>query len=117
MEAAKSLNEEALEATITYLEGLPTGTSTQSAIANIDAWEQKLRQEGKPQWNTIADELSNLKNLLTSGQLSGKAISSSLIRVGELTQQSANSADERISINLQKLGGWLIKVGKAINNG
>ncbi len=115
MESAKSPNEEALEATVTYLEGLPTGTSTDSAIANIDGWEQKLRQEGKPEWTTIADELKNLKNILTSGQLSGKAISTSLTKLGELTQQSAKTADKSIADDLQKLGGWLIKMAKAIN--
>jgi hypothetical protein len=114
MEASKSTNEEALEATVTYLEGLPTGTSTKSAIDNISGWEQKLREGGKAEWNTIADELSNLKKILTSGKLDGKPISNSLIRLGELTQQSAADADKNIADDLQKLGGWLIKIGKGI---
>jgi hypothetical protein len=114
MEASKSTNEEALEATVTYLEGLPTGTSTKSAIDNISGWEQKLREGGKAEWNIIADELSNLKNLLTSGRLDGKPISNSLIRLGELTQQSAAGADKSIADDLRKLGGWLIKMGKGI---
>ncbi len=114
MEAAKSPNEEALEATVTYLEGLPTGTSTDSAIANVDAWEQKLRAEGKPQWNTIADELSTLKKCLTSGNLNGKAISQSLLKLGDLTTQSAATANPSISDDLKKLGGWLTKLGNTL---
>jgi hypothetical protein len=113
---SKSTNEVALESTVTYLEGLPTGTSTKSAIDNISGWEQKLREGGKPEWNTIADELTNLKKLLISGSLDGKPISNSLIRLGELTQQTAKDADKSIADDLQKLGGWLIKVGKGIDN-
>jgi hypothetical protein len=113
---SKSTNEVALESTVTYLEGLPTGTSTKSAIDNISGWEQKLREGGKPEWNTIADELKNLKNLLISGSLDGKPISNSLIRLGELTQQTAKDADKSIADDLQKLGGWLIKMGKGIDN-
>jgi hypothetical protein len=116
MEAEKSTNEVALEATVTYLEGLPTGTSTKSAIDNISGWEQKLREGNKPEWNTIADELNTLKKLLTSGSLEGKPISQSLIRLGELTRQTALNADKSIADDLQKLGGWLIKIGKSITN-
>lgn len=116
MEAEKSTNEVALEATVTYLEGLPTGTSTQSAIDNISGWEQRLREGSKPEWNTIADELNNLKKLLTSGSLQGSPISNCLIRLGELTQQTAVSADKSIADDLQKLGGWLIKMGKSIRS-
>jgi hypothetical protein len=113
---SKSTNEVALESTVTYLEGLPTGTSTKSAIDNISGWEQKLREGGKPEWNTIADELKNLKGLLISGRLEGRPISDSLIRLGGLTQQSATNADKSIADDLQKLGGWLIKMGKGIIN-
>lgn len=114
MEAAKSPNEEALEATVTYLEGLPTGTSTDSAIANVDAWEQKLRAEGKAEWNAIADELSRLKSQLSSGNLNGKTISQSLLRLGDLTTQSAAMADHSITDDLKKLGGWLTKLGNML---
>lgn len=114
MESEKSTNEVALESTVTYLEGLPTGTSTKSAIDNIAGWEQKLREGNKPEWNTIADELTTLKQLLTSGRMEGKQISKSLIRLGELTQQTATSAESNIADDLKKLGSWLIKIGNAI---
>jgi hypothetical protein len=114
MEATKSPNEEALEATVTYLEGLPTGTSTDSAVANVDAWEQKLRAEGKAEWKTIADELSILKSCLTSGKLDGKVISQSLLKLGDLTTKSAENADRSISDDLRKLGGWLTKLGNTL---
>lgn len=114
MEAAKSPNNEGLEATITYLEGLPTGTSTDSAIDNISSWEEKLRADGKPEWNTIADELRNLKGFLRSGNMDGKAISTSLLNLGELTTQSATGADQAIAGNLKKLGSWLTKLGETL---
>jgi hypothetical protein len=114
MEGEKSINEQTLEATITYLEGLPTGTSTDSAIANVDAWEQKLRSENKPEWTGIADELKNLKGFLTVGQLDGNAISQSLIRLGDLTTQSASGADASIADDLRKLGKWLTRLGQSL---
>ncbi|QHT69480.1 hypothetical protein GXP67_23960 [Rhodocytophaga rosea] len=114
MEGEKSINEQTLEATITYLEGLPTGTSTDSAIANVDAWEQKLRSENKPEWTDIADELKNLKGFLTAGRLDGRAISQSLLRLGELTTKSASGADTSIANDLRKLGKWLTKLGESL---
>lgn len=114
MEAAKSANEEALESTITYLEGLPTGTSTDSAIANIDGWEERLRTTGKPEFKTIADELQELKKHLTSGNLDGKNISKTLISLGQHTTQAASQADSAVSERLQKLGGWLTKLGETV---
>src|SRR6476661_5830948 len=44
-------DQEALSATITYLEGLPTGVAMESAIENIQAWQQRLRDAGKPELN------------------------------------------------------------------
>jgi hypothetical protein len=114
MEGEKSTNEQTLEATITYLEGLPTGTSTDSAIANIDSWEQKLRSENKPEWDSIAEELKNLKGFLTAGQLNGKAISQTLIRLGDLTTKSASGADASIANDLRKLGKWLTRLGQSL---
>jgi glutamate mutase epsilon subunit len=115
MEGQKSTNEQTLEATITYLEGLPTGTSTESAIENIDGWEKKLRSENKPEWNSIADELKNLKSFLTTGQLDGTSISQSLIRLGNLTTQSASGADDSIADDLKKLGKWLTRLGQSLS--
>jgi hypothetical protein len=114
MEAAKSPNEEALEATVTYLEGLPTGTSTDSAIANIDGWEERLRASDKPEFKTIADELQTLKKHLISGNLDGKAISKTLISLGQHTTNAASQADSAIAERLQKLGGWLTKLGETV---
>jgi hypothetical protein len=114
MEAAKSPNVEALEATITYLEGLPTGTSTDSAIANIDGWEEKLRTSDKPEFTIIADELQTLKKHLTSGNLDGKAISQTLISLGGNTTKAAAQADSTIAERLQKLGSWLTKLGETV---
>lgn len=114
MEAAKSPDEEALEATITYLEGLPTGTSTDSAIANIDGWEERLRQSDNSQFKTIADELQTLKKHLTTGNLDGKAISKTLISLGEHTTKAASQADNAIAERLRTLGGWLTKLGETV---
>lgn len=114
MESGKSTNEQSLEATVTYLEGLPTGTSTDSAIENVDAWEQKLRSENKPEWNSIADELKNLKGFLTVGKLDGSAISQCLLRLGDMTTRSASTADASIADDLRKLGKWLTTLGHSL---
>jgi hypothetical protein len=111
MQDSQSTNELGLQATLKFLEGLPTGTEMQSAIDNIDSWEQTIRKTGQEELLYIADELKKLRNLLSAKELDGKAIGQSLITIGGHTHTAAGNADKQISDELQSLGNWLQKVG------
>lgn len=111
---AQQTDQEALSATITYLEGMPTGVDIESAVENIQAWQQRLRDAGKPDLNGIADHLGSLIKYLTTPDPDGKAIGRSLIQIGEMTMKAANDADAGIGSLMKILGNWLKKVGESL---
>ncbi len=117
MENNKEVNQETLDATITYLEGLPTDVDQNTAVANIDAWAEKVRNTDKPGMADIADELQTLRSLLfsgTGGQRDGKAIGDSMHRLGEQTIKAAEHADASVAEKLKTLGKWLSRVGQGL---
>ena len=105
-------DNESLDATITYLEGLPTGTDINSAIENVQAWQQKLRAADQPELNQIADELGSLIQYLSAPEPDGKAIGRLLIQIGEHTMASANAASAGTGTKVKSLGNWLKEVGE-----
>lgn len=114
MQPNKSITEESLDATVTYLEGLPTGTSTDSAVKNILSWQETLTKSGKAEFNEISTELGNLASLLSNGALDGKAIGRSMIKIGEDTMKASNQVDQTVGTRLKVLGNWLKKVGESL---
>jgi hypothetical protein len=117
MENNKQVNQETLDATITYLEGLPTDVDQGTAVANIDGWAEKLRDTDKPGMQDIADELSTLRSLLfsgTGGQRDEKAIGASMHKLGEQTIKAAEQADASVADKLKTLGKWLSRVGQGL---
>jgi hypothetical protein len=118
MENKKEVNQETLDATITYLEGLPTDVDQGTAVANIDAWAEKVRSTDKPGMQEIADELQTLRSLLfsgTGGARDGKAIGSSMHKLGEQTKKAAEHADSSVADKLRTLGKWLSQVGQGLS--
>ncbi len=105
---------ETLDATITYLEGLPTGVETESAVESVDAWISTLKADGRPELTLVANELQNLLGLLSASQLDGKAIGKAMISLGNLTNQTVSLAEKPIADRLFKLASWLTKAGQAM---
>ena len=115
MEEQRTITEETLDATIVYLEGLPTTVSPESAVSSISDWEHRVRSAGKPELTAVADELANLGKLLASGDLDGHAIGTSMTKLGEYTTLAAHQGGSGpLSARLIKLGDWLSKVGKTM---
>lgn len=114
MKESLSLIEQGLQATLKYLEGLPTSTDTSSAVANIEDWEKILRDNGQVEFQYIADELQNLRVLLKAEKLDGKAIGQTMITLGEHTGTAAAHVDPKVADEIQSLGKWLQRVGQGL---
>jgi hypothetical protein len=111
---AKQPVQEVLSATITYLEGLPTGVNLESAVENIQSWQQKIREANQPEMNEIADHMGGLIKYLTTSEPDGKAIGRSMVQLGELVMVAANQVEAGAGSQLKKLGNWLKEAGEAM---
>lgn len=114
MNASKFAYQELLQATVTYLEGLPTGTSVESAVANISEWEKQIRAANQSEFLPVADDLNELKKLLSGGEPKGEKIKPVLRRLSEHTTKASASADPVVSDELHKLGEWLGRVSESL---
>ncbi len=112
-EPSPSEKAEVIDSTTAYLEGLPTGVETESAVESIGGWIETLKDDGRPELTKIAGELQNLRQLLSGDQLDGKAIGKVMTTLGELTTQ-ASLAEKEIADRLSKLGSWLSKAGQSM---
>lgn len=101
-----------LDTTLNALQGGLTSISPSAAVSNIEGWHKTLSDAGL---TDIADDLAELKNLLTSGNLDGKAIGPVLSRLGSKTTDSASGAPEAAMGKLQKLGSTLSSAGKSLS--
>ncbi len=113
-EPSPSEKAEVIDSTTAYLEGLPTGVETESAVESIGGWIETLKDDGRPELTKIAGELQNLRQLLSGDQLDGKAIGKVMTTLGELTTQAASLAEKEIADRLSKLGSWLSKAGQSM---
>lgn len=100
-----------LDDTIGALQGGLTSLSPTAAVSNIDGWQQKLSGLGL---TDIANDLGELKGLLTSGNLDGKAIGAVLSRLGSKTSASAAGAPAADMPKLQQLGSMLSGVAQTL---
>jgi hypothetical protein len=113
-EPSPSEKAEAIDSTTAYIEGLPTGVETESAVESIGGWIETLTDDGRPELTKIAGELQNLRQLLSGDQLDGKAIGKVMTTLGELTTRAAPLAEQGIADRLTKLGNWLSKAGQSM---
>ncbi|CAA9447584.1 MAG: hypothetical protein AVDCRST_MAG78-3031 [uncultured Rubrobacteraceae bacterium] len=87
------------------------------ALSEIDGWEQKLEESGDPQLAPIAENLRQLKALLTADRLDSGAIGVLLGVLGEQVQDVASgSLGESVGGKLRQLGGLLDTEGRAVTN-
>ena len=87
------------------------------ALSEIDGWEQKLEESGDPQLAPIAENLRQLRALLTADRLDGGAIGVLLGVLGEQVQDVASgSLGESVGGKLRQLGGLLDTEGRAVSN-
>ena len=87
------------------------------ALSEIDGWEQKLEESGDPQLAPIAENLRQLRALLTAERLDGAAIGVLLAVLGEqVNGMASGSLGESVSGKLRQLGGLLTTEGRAVSD-
>lgn len=85
-----------------------------AAVGMIDGWQQRLRQCNEPELDPIADDLGELKQLLTGNPLNGAAIGAVLRRLGAATIAANQSGKYGVSSVVQRLGQRLQQLGDTL---
>jgi ABC-type transporter Mla subunit MlaD len=101
-----------LDQTISALQGGIASVPAETAVSVIDSFEKQVRDLGA---NNIADNLVQLKQLLTSGSATGQDVSQVLTQLGSQTASAASGADASLASKLQQLGKLLSDVGSSLS--
>ncbi|WP_382311820.1 hypothetical protein [Hymenobacter bucti] len=72
---------------------------------NISSWTDLLQDS--PQLTNVSTELENLQDILSSGDIDGSEVASSLRKLGQLTTEAAASATPDTQDKLMQLGQTL----------
>jgi hypothetical protein len=108
---------EDFDPTISALRGGVENLTIERALSEIDDWEQKLEESGDPQLAPIAENLRQLRALLTADRLDGVAIGLLLGVMGEQVDGVASgSLGESVGGKLRQLGGLLATEGRAVSD-
>jgi hypothetical protein len=108
---------EDFDPTISALQAGIENLAIERALSEIDGWEQKLEESGDPQLAPIAENLRQLRALLTADRLDGIAIGLLLSVLGEQVHGVASgSLGESIGGKLRQLGGLLATEGRAVSD-
>jgi hypothetical protein len=87
------------------------------ALSEIDGWEQKLEESGDLQLAPIAENLRQLRALLTADRLDGGAIGVLMGMLGEQVDGVASgSLGESVGGKLRQLGGLLATEGHTVSD-
>lgn len=103
-----------LDSTIDALGGNLTSIKPESAVDVISTWRRSLSHSSNEELKSIADELGELKDELTSGSLDGKKIGKLLKSLGKNTTAAARDADAQYADKIKQLGQLLTKAGGAL---
>ncbi len=108
---------EDFDPTISTLREGVENLAIERALSEIDGWEQKLEESCDPQLAPIAENLRQLRALLTADRLDGAAIGVLLAVLGEQVNGVASgSLGESVSGKLRQLGGLLTTEGRAVSD-
>jgi hypothetical protein len=106
---------EDFEPTISALRGGVENIAIERALSEIDGWEQKLEESGDPQLAPIAENLRQLRALLTADRLDGTVIGLLLGVLGEQVHVVASgSLGESVGGKLRLLSGLLVTEGRTV---
>jgi hypothetical protein len=97
--------------TVSALQSGVTNIPPEAAVTNIDGWVQRLQASNDPALEQIADNLTQLRTMLSSGHLDGVAIGQVLTQLGAQTTDAAANADTSVQGQLQELGRLLTQAG------
>ena len=109
------IEPEDFDPTISALRGGVANLAIERALSEIDGWEQKLEESGDPQLAPIAENLRQLRSLLTADSLDRRTIGVLLGVLGEQVRDVASgSLGESVGGKLRQLGGLLDTEGRAV---
>ena len=115
--ATSRISPEDFDPTISALQGGVQNLGLERALGEIDGWEQRLEGSGDPELAPIAENLRQLKVLLTAGTINRVAVGRLLNTLGEQVQGVASgSLGASIAERLRVLGGVLNTEGRAISS-
>ena len=114
---ANRIQPEDFDPTISALRHGVANLPIDRALSEIDGWEQKLEESGDPQLAPIAENLRQLRALLTANTLDGTAIGLLLGVLGEQVQGVASgSLGESVGGKLRLLSGLLVTEGRTVSD-
>lgn len=96
--------------TVSALQGGVQSIPPQTAVSNIEGWQQELRDLGPAGAGIVAD-LDSLKSELGSSQPDGAKLQSLLSSLGQATTAAAAQAPESARDDLRQLGSALSSIG------
>ncbi len=112
---ANRVEPEDFDPTISVLQSGVENIAIERALSEIDGWEQKLEESGDPQLAPIAENLRQLRSLLTAESLDRRTIGVLLGVLGEQVRDVASgSLGESVGGKLRQLGGLLDTEGRAV---
>lgn len=99
-----------LDNTLSALQGGLTSLPPEAAVANIESWQQQLK-DAAPE---VASTLGELKSALTGGGASGSSVGQLLAKLGSQASSAGASAGGDAGKKLQQLGETLTKAGGSL---
>ena len=111
LETEPMVGEADLSSTIQALQGDVTAMNPETAISNIESWEEQLEASGDETLQSIASGLGDLRNQLAQEPVDGAVVGETLSRLGQQTTQAAATAEVGVQEQLQQLGSLLSDAG------
>ena len=103
-----------IKATIDELESGLTQLPLSKGVNRIDDWKREIEATEREDLMPIADALGDLHGALTGEGVNGATVGALLVRLGQMTEASADSAEEALQSSLQRLGSLLRHAGGAL---
>ena len=106
----------ALDATVASLQGGVERLGVEAALPVIADWEQRLAASGSPELESVAENLSALRSLLSADDLDQLAVGQLLATLGEQVQRVANEDVEiEVADKLSQLSVLLSSEGDSLS--
>lgn len=103
-----------IRATIDELELGLTQLPLSKGVNRIDDWKREIEATERDDLRPIADALGELHESLTGEGVNGATVGTLLVRLGQMTEASADSAEEALQSGLKRLGSLLRHAGSAL---
>lgn len=108
-------NSALLEDTLNLLNAGAPDKAGEKGLAEIDRWAEVLRASERPGLAKIIQELSTLREQLSSSDAEAHDIAETLATLGAETSKVADETSDGYSAPLAQLGKLLIKLGSTLS--